>query len=65
MIYLQGTPYSINYSILDEETGITHSRDESSDDRGVVRGSYQVGLSSEYKILEIGFLDMFYFVEPL
>ena len=39
---LQGQPYSFNYSILDDKTGITHSRDESSDDEGVIRGTYEV-----------------------
>ena len=39
---MQEKPYSFNYSILDEETGISHSREESSDDRGVVRGAYKV-----------------------
>ena len=38
----QGKPYSFNYSILDEDTGVTHSRDETSDHEGVVRGSYEV-----------------------
>ena len=41
-LYFQEKPYSFNYSILDEETGISHAREESSDDRGVVRGSYEV-----------------------
>ena len=42
LLYFQEKPYSFNYSILDEETGISHSREESSDDRGVVRGAYKV-----------------------
>ena len=42
LLYFQEKPYSFNYSILDEETGISHAREESSDDRGVVRGNYEV-----------------------
>ena len=46
VLYLQEKPYSFNYSILDEKTGITHSRDESSDDQGVIRGTYEVDTHS-------------------
>ena len=50
----QGEPgYSFNYSILDEETGVTHSRDESSDEKGVIRGSYEVSQPGEVKENEI------------
>ena len=46
----QGKPYSFNYSILDEETGVTHSRDESSDEKGVIRGSYEVSQAGQTEI---------------
>ena len=49
----QGKPYSFNYSILDEDTGVTHSRDETSDHEGVVRGSYEVILHSLHNRLTV------------
>ena len=49
----QDKPYSFNYSILDEETGVTHSRDESSDEKGVIRGSYEVSQAGEENLRDI------------
>ena len=35
-------PYSFSYTIYDENTGLTHARDETADEEGVVAGSYEV-----------------------
>ena len=35
-------PYSFSYTIYDENTGLTHARDETADEEGVVVGSYEV-----------------------
>ncbi len=35
-------PYAFSYTILDENTGLTHSREEEGDEHGVVVGSYEV-----------------------
>ena len=35
-------PYSFSYTIFDENTGLTHARDETADEEGVVVGSYEV-----------------------
>jgi hypothetical protein len=41
-----GKAYSFNYSILEERTGLHHSRDEARDEDGHIRGNYEVSLSS-------------------
>ena len=38
----RGRPYSFNYSILEERTGLLHSRDEARDQDGLVKGNYEV-----------------------
>ena len=36
------TPYAFSYTILDENTGLTHAREEEGNEHGVVTGSYEV-----------------------
>jgi hypothetical protein len=45
LFHFQGSSkksYAFEYSVNDESTGFTHSRKESSDENGVVRGAYEV-----------------------
>eukprot|EP00095_Tigriopus_kingsejongensis_P006792 snap_masked-scaffold608_size125128-processed-gene-0.5 protein:Tk06792 transcript:snap_masked-scaffold608_size125128-processed-gene-0.5-mRNA-1 annotation:"GK10226" len=39
---LQKHAYGFSYSVFDENTGLTHAREESGDENGVVTGSYEV-----------------------
>ena len=50
----KGKPYSFNYSVQDERTGVLHSRDEARDETGHVKGNYEVGTR-----------NIFYFFLPL
>ena len=46
----KGKPYSFNYSVQDERTGVLHSRDEARDETGHVKGNYEVGTSYLYNL---------------